>query len=243
MAKKNEMNGVTLGVAAVLFFVAIAFALVWIFKGENEEKYRQFVLKDNAYGFSNLPSYSRKGGWPIPLPDPDKDHKENYKGFKNTPAYFQGKLLTAPIYPEHQAKKVCSSNDECHKGQVCIEPSYYGGGDHGYCMYTNDPGIPRSFLPSLRDKVSQSQKESFKFPSGLQRCAPGYFFNDYVNQCQPIFQGSSTAKAINSLKPAPPPDVYLPGTTFPGYGVGYTDPLNVPFKKIGMKTVKLVTDQ
>lgn len=211
---KDIIEPVYLIVFAIILFIGVPLGLIALRSGKNEDNFRHFVLKDNAYSNTLLPTYSRKGGWPIPLPK----SKENYD---KLPRNLKDSML--------QMTKKCSSVADCSKGQICVEPSYYGGGQHGYCMYSNEPGIPRDLLASVRAK--KESKENF---SHFQQrpCPPSNFFNESVGQCQPIFQGSSTAKAINSIRPAPPPYVSLPGTTFPGYGSGATDPVDVPFQKL-----------
>lgn len=59
-------------------------------------------------------------------------------------------------------------------------------------------------------------------------CASGFFFNKAVGRCESRLQGVSSATAIKLDRPGPTPYVTLPGSTMLGYGVGCTDPVNVP---------------
>lgn len=168
-----------------------------------------------------------------------------------------------------QMTEKCSSDEECGPGMLCVNPGPYTGGSHGYCMSDNEPGIPRGALPSLR-----REKESFGCPKGTIRvsptqcvpdkydplvplvppgkegfslpktCSPESFFNEVAGRCEPRFQGVASARAVMMDRPGPAPDVSLPGSTMPGFGVGYMDPVNVPVR-LGRRgpELQLVTDQ
>ena len=219
---EKDPNNLKMLVSLGVFILFIILLLVLCKNRGDEEKFRHFVLADNAYANTLLPTYSRKGGWPISLPK----NKESYNSFTKN---LKDHMLQMDVE--------CSSVADCVEGQLCVEPSYYGGGQHGYCMYSNEPGIPRDLLSSVRD----NGKENF-YHLQQRPCPVTNFFNEPADQCQPIFQGPSTAEAINSIKPRYPPDIFLPGTTFPEYGTGTTDPVDVPFQDLGMGVAKLIAD-
>ncbi len=68
---------------------------------------------------------------------------------------------------------------------------------------------------------------------------PEQFFNEAAGRCEPRFQGSSSAAAVMAARPGPPPDVMIPGTVLPGYGVGLTDPFNTPYTNMGPRGPEL----
>ncbi len=211
------------------------------------------VLLDNTYGRKQLPDYSLK--WDYQGVEPDTvekytlDHEcrarcQNVMG--NTPnedcyqACMNSILTKSPSM--NIMTRSCNTKDDCDERELCVSPSYYGGSERGYCMSDNEPGIMRIDIPSLREREGMSHLkngcgdiESFGYP---QTCIPEYYFNEWTDKCEPRFQGSSSAFAIQHSKPGPPPLVSLPGSTFPGYGVGYMDPVNVP-----VRGTHLMTDQ
>jgi hypothetical protein len=68
---------------------------------------------------------------------------------------------------EEMTKK-CGNNDDCPRGELCISPSYYGGSKTGYCMNSNEPGIPRRVMDHA-DDLMQWGREGFRQGSQAPR--------------------------------------------------------------------------
>ena len=212
------------------------------------------LLEDDAYGVGELSAYTLPKGWHYKLPSHDK---ENYSDvflcnkkcgtiasatprsecMQNCMNSSIGKTQTANMYIPCSGDGNCS--DENH---VCVSPSYYGGGNQGYCMDANEPGIPK-FKDRMRENYKRSQEQYHRSKSRIlsdyssETCLPGYFRNESTGSCENRFQGRSSAIAVHMSKPVPGPEVTLPGSTFPGYGIGYFDPVDVPVP------ARLKTDQ
>nr|QBK85593.1 MAG: hypothetical protein LCMAC101_01880 [Marseillevirus LCMAC101] len=81
---------------------------------------------------------------------------------------------------------------------------------------------------SMTGEITPTKVENF----GPESCKPGYFWNAYAKRgrgnCQPFFQGTSSAWSVNNQTPDPDAEVSIPGTTLRGYGVGYIDPKDKP---------------
>lgn len=273
MKQQENIVGVLL---VALLIVALIFAVVRcrLSCGTSSEKYMSHrlpspaVLLGDAYSKTQLPDYTLKHGWPYDLEGKNKDWREQYTDIYDcnkqcedvagaTPqaqciqdCMVQGMLGASSM---NQMDVRCQSDGDCFgEDSVCVSPSYYGGGKHGYCMYTNNPGIPRHTLPSLRreyENIRSSREgmshkehmhhEGFTLP---KTCPPEQFFNEAAGRCEPRFQGVSSARAVHMAKPGPPPDVSLSGSTFPGYGIGLRDPVDIPLQVNGHGPVKLLTD-
>lgn len=172
-------------------------------------------LLHNAYSKYPLDAYHVK--WPISI-------KENYSDvydcrkmceniMENT---LRGKCFQNCLdwrsLMYHDKSKSCLSAEDCRPGDLCVDSAPYTGGKYGMCMSQTEPGVPRD-----------SHKENYQRRS----CSPGYFYNDIMNQCQPMWQGDQSAYYIRNEKPAPAPEVSIPGSTLRGYGTGSTDPYDV----------------
>ncbi len=84
---------------------------------------------------------------------------------------------------------------------------------------------------NLTGDITPSKTEAF----GPQVCLPGMYWNAYARskggqggQCEKIYQGRSSAWSVKHQQPDFPTDIDYPGTTLPGYGVGYADPFDKP---------------
>lgn len=115
----------------------------------------------------------------------------------------------------------CNTADDCGPQETCVSPGAYTDGTVGYCMNENEPGIP------TREGYHNSR-----------RCSPTEFYNARVRTCQPRWQGSSSAAHIRSEKPGPEPHISIPGSVTPGYGVGHSDPFDVPVPGYVLETAQ-----
>jgi hypothetical protein len=79
----------------------------------------------------------------------------------------------------------------------------------------------------MSGEITPSKIENYGYGEA-ETCPPGKYWNFYANKCQPIFQGKSSAWYINHQKPDADPEVSIPGTTLPGFGVGKRDPMDKP---------------
>ncbi len=91
----------------------------------------------------------------------------------------------------------CTKNSHCSKGDICVTAGAYTGSHVGTCMNPREP-----------------------FASPVS-CSPGNFFNEVAGRCEPIFQGPMGPQPLQR------PEVWIPGSVTPGYGVGLTDPFDV----------------
>jgi len=187
------------------------------------------VLLDNAYGKKPLPTYSEN--WPMVLDKREHFHDMHkcHQKCKNVQGVGQHakciKHCAEASLSGYSDVASCMDDRDCRSDQLCITPGAYTGTKTGVCMNENDPGVP------TREKYTEQFGRSGS-------CRPSYFYNDNVNRCQPMFQGVSSAKYIkHHEKAGPPPTVSLPGPTRLGYGVGFTDPVDIPTR------AKLITDQ
>ena len=207
-----------------------------------------YVLEDNAYGKSSLRSYNQP--WNFELEGESENYTDifqcnkmckNVKGatpksncIENCMANNIGNLGSNQV-----TFKPCQSYRDCNGDELCIESGPYSGSQSGYCVNPLEPGIPRQYIPSLREGYTQNMRNPYAPP---QTCSPYDFFNESAGRCEPRFQGVASAMAVHLQKPGPEPIVTLPGTTFPGYGVGISDPMNVLPTQLNMPSIKLRTD-
>lgn len=190
------------------------------------------VLGDNAYAKTQLPDYTLRKKWPMVLPHSRENYHDVYECRQKcsnvmgaTPhadcvQNCMNQSIGQPA-PEDLLNMKCADGSDCPSGSICVTPSYYGGGKTGYCMSSNEPGILEGFRFGLHDNYQNVWRNP-------RACPPDKFYNELMGECQPRFQGSSSARAIWSKHPDPSPDVYIPGSSTAGYGVGFTDPVDVP---------------
>ena len=130
-----------------------------------------------------------------------------------------------------KSRKLCLKNQHCNSSEICILPGPYTGGLVGHCM--------------ANPQTEKTIKENFIFNSQtVQRkaCPPRMFFNYQTGRCEKRFQGPSSPAGVHSVVQGPDPFLNLPGSTLPGYGVGSTDPFDVPVMRNG-HFLRLHTDQ
>lgn len=226
-------------VLCLLVLVVILFAMGYRIQcGSKEGLQRRlanpYSIQDNAYASKQFPSY------PSPVDYTIEEQREDYANLRDCQAMCSDVMgntvhanciqncVMATVAPG-SSDKACMSGDDCGPQGTCVQPSYYGGGQVGYCLDDND----REHFTYAPSHVS---------PLGRQTCYPGQFYNEYVDRCEPRFQGSSSPQAIMASEPEPSPKVMWPGTITPGYGVGETDPYDLPVKISG-HPVKLMTQQ
>ena len=152
-----------------------------------------YKLQDNALARIPFPSYSEK----------------LHASGGGTQEGFQRKGSTIQ-------RGACLSREHCPSGQGCVMPGAYTGGEHGWCMSDTEPGVP--WRDSSVTKRSKYAKEGYGHAG---TCAPGYFYNDAANECQPRFQGRFSMEKVRPTK------ISIPGTLMPGYGINKDDPQDV----------------
>jgi hypothetical protein len=210
-------------------------------------------LADNAYSKTQLPDYTLRQKWPMKLSPPKENYHDVYE-CRQKCANVMGATPHADCVQDCMNQAIgqvqvqdlthkCSDSDDCPAGSVCITPSYYGGGMTGYCMYSNNPGISRKDLPSFREgfRLDLGQSKYQDVWRNPRACPPDQFFNELMQECQPRFQGVSSAQAVWNKKPDVMPSIFIPGAATAGYGVGLTDPVDVPLIIAGREQ-KLVGD-
>jgi len=202
------------------------------------------LLEDDAYGVGETSGFILKEGWPYNFPPSDKENYSdvflcNKKCSTITSATPRANCMQDCMNSFLGETKLPNINIQCQRDgdcpgrdHVCVSPNYYGGGETGFCMDVNEPGVARIDNPSMREGFRQGfvnhRNTQLLCTQSPQSCRPGYFYNDAVGRCENRFQGVSSARAVHMSRPGPKPEISLPGSTFPGYGVGYRDPVDVP---------------
>lgn len=107
-----------------------------------------------------------------------------------------------------QMHRKCYTDDECASDELCVMSGPYSGGNGGYCMSDNEPGIPR----------------------------------------QDILEGYSQLRAHRGSSawggnPESMPFITVPGSTLPDYGVGFVDPIDVPYVNPTGQKIHLIADR
>lgn len=201
-----------IGTWGLILVIILAIIIVWAWsscslKCTYEESFTpkrgasDYILGDNAYGRLQLPDYSENVRYPI---------KEGFHPYHDCVAKCSnvtGSGLHAKCIQSCVAGQIspgnrgvpCTSDDDCGGNDICVLGGPYTGSSHkGECMNPREP---------------------FRFS-----CYPGYFLNELTGECEPRWQGKSSA----SYHPPPVrgPMITIPGSTTPQYGVGLTDPFD-----------------
>ena len=169
-----QLNTTTV-VIIVLFVIVIIYALTrckmscggGIKEGMSHRLTTNHVLEGNAYQKTQLPEYTLPGGRSMKLTPPNTTEKytdvyqcrkkcENVPGATPNANCVQECMNTGVgVTAMNLMTTKCASDGDCDGNSTCVSPSYYGGGDNGFCMDSNEPGIPRMVLPSLRKAAMQ----------------------------------------------------------------------------------------
>ena len=200
-----------------------------------------YALKDNTYGYRQLPSFVRKWNYNIPQygESDDESDREDYTATYdcdqkcrtiagNTPYHVcMDKCITNDAFSSESDyhPTPCDSHDDCGNTEICVRGGAYSGSpDSGFCMSDNEPGMEEIRASHMAMSASHipNAKENF---AHAESCTPSMFFNEVAGKCQPRFQGVASAWGGMLNPPTPPPKVSIPGPTRFGYGVGINDPL------------------
>jgi len=213
------MNGnSTFGVLVVVVLIVL---VVWacVSRGEKfmpERGTSMYSLGDNAYARYQLPDYSENVNYGFGLREDYHPHtlckmKCRYETGSGRNAVCIDQCMREQTGRDYSVS--CSKDDDCPHGDICVMGGAYSGMSHkGECM---DP----------REPFEMDTVEGFASPV---TCYPGDYFNESAGRCEPRFQGPSSAWAIHHQPQPEHPEVWIPGATTPGYGVGTTDPYDVP---------------
>lgn len=205
----------TLGIVVIV----VVIILIWFCLGREkfmpERGTSMQSLADNAYARYQLPDYRVKANYGF-------GKREDYHPStlcRMQCRYETGSGRNAVCVDQCMRQQTgreysvpCSEDKDCPKGDICVTGGPYSGiPNKGECM---DP----------REPFSMDTIENFASPV---TCYPGDFFNEVAGKCEPRFQGSSSAWAVNHIPPPERPEVWIPGATTPCYGVGTTDPYDI----------------
>ena len=223
MVEAKENSGTIIFIAIILILIVVVVMCMRSKKreGMSHRVPTVNVLLDNAYGKTILPSYTVK--YP-------------YAAIGNVEESFT-----------YESPKKCSYDYDCASDETCVLPGPYteATGSQGpnlqiggYCVSNNEPGVPsREGYHWLNSSTPNDLVKSLSRPrsncnAGIPRtglsCRPEYYFNEYTDRCEPRFQGTSSPAYIWSRVLEPRPSITIPGSETYGYGVGTTDPYNVP---------------
>lgn len=222
----NNSAGVFLIVIVVI--VVALFLWTYMYNCSVDSYSRNYVLQDNAYGKRILPSFTNGGFRP------------NFEGYSSlydcrrlcannsSQSSYWDCLVNCEmksILKSNQRPHLqdCTTDGDCPNSEICIHPGFYTGNFAGYCISPHEPGIGEKVRQELESR------ENFTFENDLSResCPPMSYFEPRLNDCTPIFQGSSSPNGIWSQTPAPEPHVFWPGTISTKYGVGESDPQDI----------------
>jgi len=228
------MNGnSTFGVLVVIVLIVL---VIWacVARGEGfmpERGTVMYSLGDNAYGRQQLPDYSEDVGYNL---------RENYHPWyqcKMQCQYETGAGRNAVCVDQCMREQTgreyrveCAKDDDCPGGDICVLGGPYSGMSHkGQCLDPREP-FDLGDAGSSYGQLHADEMKGLKLKENLYlpvTCPPSDFFEENAGKCEPRFQGQSSAWAVHHQPPVERPEVWLPGSITPGYGVGQTDPFNV----------------
>ena len=123
----------------------------------------------------------------------------------------------------------CTSNQDCPKRDVCVLGGAYNSPNEGICMTPREPYNGRALLRSIGQDISKGRRmvESYGPNIHMRTCPPLHYFDQWIGQCQPVFQG------IPRPTPQPRPSISIPtgaqqwqGSS--SYGISLADPFERP---------------
>ena len=170
-------------------------------------------LADNAYSRYQLPDYSENVRYQLGREDYHPRLQCEMKC-----RYEKGQAQRAVCIDQCLREETgssqgvpCAKDEDCPRSDICVMGGPYSGmADRGECM---DPYEPFTMEEEYED--------------GRTTCAPGKFYDASAQRCEPRFQGPSSAWAVNHPRHLQRPEVWIPGATTCGYGVGDNDPFDV----------------
>ena len=185
-------------------------------------------LADNAYSRKQLPDYTE---------DVTYDLREDYHPHtlcKMQCRYATGNSANRICIDQCISAKTgiqrgvsCSKDSHCAKGDICVMGGAYSGmADRGECMDPREPFQPEKVYAQLHEDEMKGLKLVENFGTPIT-CNPTDFFDEAAGKCEARFQGPSSAWAVHHQRHIQHPEVWIPGSTTPGYGVGLTDPYDV----------------
>jgi len=213
------MNGNS--TVVIVIVVVLILLAIWHCHSSHAESYAPqlgtilYSLKDNAYSKHQLPDFSENVKYDINSREHYHPHTLCKMKCRNETGTGANAVCVAQCMGQQSGTDrgiSCSKTEDCPNGDICVTGGAYSGmPDDGVCM---DP----------RESFNYGETE----PGYPITCFPGDFFNEYAGRCEPRYQGSSSAWAVRHQPQPEHPEVSIPGATTPAYGVGQTDPLDVP---------------
>ncbi|HSA76307.1 MAG TPA: hypothetical protein VLE02_02060 [Nitrosarchaeum sp.] len=172
---------------------------------------RQYIFLNNAYSSPQMP------------PDFDVDHSSLlssardfcYDKCGSTSNKNCIETCLDTYNARYPALKLCTSDKDCGNG-YCYKTNTCNQ-EVGYCIAPNT--VPGGYAGPVSREY---------FPVTPKSCPPGYYFNDPLMKCSPMWESK------NAMREAPPLnfEIALPGSTSFFYGTGFCDPADKTFLSV-----------